>query len=415
MKYCRAADQWHRLLAECQEKTKSLKELMGKGARSTRIKSALPDIQDLKEQLEGTLNQQKSCLKPTHQSFVKPKDEELEKITLLIEQMTQECLSNVEPLNPYEEETSSGFYPNVVEDCNDQTSVANPEEPLEQKDKASVSDTLDRNLKLLKDFNQSLDDNSTSFLRRRTTSSAMFNRENRRSLVDFSPLRKGDISEKYRQTVTASKIGSEANNSRTSGMSEKKRLELQAKILEQESQMKIEKRKRELAMEMERKELEANRRLEEMRAEAEIAELESEKALKQQQMRLQIEEAEGSVRPSSLCPSLMSLSLKEDKDSDIKSWLNQAKGDSHDEIKHQPRTTDRITQNPVVPKANVTSPMRKKGVSNHLNGNLNGIPQLWHLHQGLAISIQNVDSKILLLNLRVRRSCLRLLFNNLYK
>ena len=59
----------------------------------------------------------------------------------------------------------------------------------------------------------------------------------------------------------------------------------------------------------------------------------------------------------------MSLSLKEDKDSDIKSWLNQAEEGIDDAIKHQPRITMRSIQNPVLPKVNLTSPMRKKSVS----------------------------------------------------
>ena len=39
---------------------------------------------------------------------------------------------------------------------------------------------------------------------------------------------------------------------------------------------------------------------------------------------LQIEEAEGSIRASSICPSLMSLTLEEDKNSDIRSWLERS-------------------------------------------------------------------------------------------
>ena len=60
-----------------------------------------------------------------------------------------------------------------------------------------------------------------------------------------------------------------------------------------------------------------------MHAESEIADLKRKKAFERQQMQLQIEEAEGSIRASSICPSLMSLTLEEDKNSDIKSWLDQ--------------------------------------------------------------------------------------------
>ena len=39
---------------------------------------------------------------------------------------------------------------------------------------------------------------------------------------------------------------------------------------------------------------------------------------------MQREEAEGSIRASSFCPSLISLALDEDKKSDIRDWLEQS-------------------------------------------------------------------------------------------
>ena len=62
--------------------------------------------------------------------------------------------------------------------------------------------------------------------------------------------------------------------------------------------------------------------MEELQAQLEIANLESQKNLKQQQMQLKIEEAEGSIKASSISGSLMSLALT-DKNSDIKSCLDQ--------------------------------------------------------------------------------------------
>ena len=75
--------------------------------------------------------------------------------------------------------------------------------------------------------------------------------------------------------------------------------------------------------EMERREVEMQKGLQELRAESEIVELRSKKAFEKHQLRLQIEDAEGSIRASSICPSLLSLTLEEDKTSDIKSWLDQ--------------------------------------------------------------------------------------------
>ena len=83
-----------------------------------------------------------------------------------------------------------------------------------------------------------------------------------------------------------------------------------------------------------------HRKLLDLQAEAEIAEMESRKALEQHEMRLQIEEAEGSVRALSICPSLMALTLEEDKNSDIRSWLERS-GENLEKGFSQPKESSR--------------------------------------------------------------------------
>ena len=127
----------------------------------------------------------------------------------------------------------------------------------------------------------------------------------------------------------SSKVGSNVSK-----MSEQRRLEIQAELMDKKSQMEIEKMERdlkletirremELELEKTRRELETDKKLQELQAESEIAELKRKKAFERQQLLLQIQEAEGSNRASSICPSLMSLTLEEDKNSEIKSWLDQ--------------------------------------------------------------------------------------------
>ena len=66
-----------------------------------------------------------------------------------------------------------------------------------------------------------------------------------------------------------------------------------------------------------------HKRLQELQSESDIAALKSKKLFEKHQLRLQIAEAEESFRASSTCLSLMSLTLEENKNSDIKSWLDQ--------------------------------------------------------------------------------------------
>ena len=83
-----------------------------------------------------------------------------------------------------------------------------------------------------------------------------------------------------------------------------------------ERELELKRKQRQLEMEMELK-------LEEMQAETELADLREQTSLKMQEMKLQIEEAEGSCNGSTVSPSLMSISIYADKNSDIKSWLDQ--------------------------------------------------------------------------------------------
>ena len=69
--------------------------------------------------------------------------------------------------------------------------------------------------------------------------------------------------------------------------------------------------------------MEMKQKLFELEADAEIAEMESRKAFEQQEIQLQIEEAKRSFCAPSICPSLISLAFDEDKNKDIKSWLEQ--------------------------------------------------------------------------------------------
>ena len=136
-------------------------------------------------------------------------------------------------------------------------------------------------------------------------------------------------------------------------MSERRRLEIQAELIDQKSQMEIEKRERELEPEktlreiernLERQQIEMEERLHELQAESEIADLKRKKAFERQQMQLQIEEVEGSIRASSICPFMMSLTLEEDKNSEIKSWLDHAVEDL-DECFSQSKESSREVEN----------------------------------------------------------------------
>ena len=117
-------------------------------------------------------------------------------------------------------------------------------------------------------------------------------------------------------------------------------------------------------------------------------------------MQLQIEEAEGSICASSICPSLMSLSLEEDKNSDIKSWLDQGVED-FDKCFSQPKDSSREVENKgesskpsqkfqTFDHKNLQSRTRSRGTSKSLERKNNEItfPKTNALHQRLASARQ---------------------------
>ena len=99
-----------------------------------------------------------------------------------------------------------------------------------------------------------------------------------------------------------------------------------------------------------------------MQAESEIAELKRKKAFQKQQMRLQIEEANGSIRATSLCPRLMSLTLEDDKNSDIKSLLDQGVEELY-KCFSQPKESSREVEN----KGESSKPSQKFQVFDYQN------------------------------------------------
>ena len=91
--------------------------------------------------------------------------------------------------------------------------------------------------------------------------------------VDYSPTRTLALSEPLKKAC--SKVGFIVSK-----MSEPRRLEIQAELMDKKSQTEIEKRKRELVLVKTRKEMkmvEMQKRLQELQAEPEIAELKSKK------------------------------------------------------------------------------------------------------------------------------------------
>ena len=322
MKYFKLCDAKRAIVAE---KT-TIDNLIEQGARSSRVKMAIQKLQDNKAILDKSLETRRSLLKSDSLTILATAENVVTEMNPIIQQAMTDALIYIDscntaandPLENIETPEVSGFESSELSKDDENRSHALDENHSPALEKSNANETLDKGLKMLREANQ-----STLFLRINDRfdnpsfqpQSATPGSQKRFSLTDYSPTRTLAMSE------PAKKAGSNVG-SNVSKMSERRWiLEIQAELMDQKSQMEIEKREREL--ELEKTCMEMEKKLQELQAESEIAELKRKKAFERQQMRLQIEEAEGSFRASSICPSLMSLTLEEDKNSDIKSWLDQ--------------------------------------------------------------------------------------------
>ena len=323
LKFCKSMDQFSEMTRNLSSELDTINNLMKQEERSSKVKSSIQKLQEFKSKLDKVYESVCSQLKTESIGELSMFEKEIRDFSVKIQQATTDSLNYVDRLNEVKDHWNQPISSDGLGETTSMKDIPVTSTGDEgSQTRQSANDTLEKSLKLLRDVKQPTafdkSENRTGVAPRHTRS-ATLSTVKRRSLVDFSPSRtlpKSDICKPL-----GSRVGSELSR-----VSELRRLEMHAKVLEQKSQLEIEKRQRELKIEKTKKqmEMEMHQKLLDLQAEAEIAEMESRKAFEQHEMRLQIEEAEGSVRALSICPSLMSLTLEEDKNSDIRSWLERS-------------------------------------------------------------------------------------------
>ena len=267
MNYRKIPGQWFHTRNEILHQKANIDNLMKEGARSIRV-SALAKLQEKKDVFDTVLKQQRSLLKPEFLNFVSQKDHHLKELETLLQKATIEWINYVDPVESSAKASNEKDNVEAVE-TSDQQELESENQP-DPKASLTVHDKLDRSLKLLKDSNESSLLNQQTESSHRSANLVAFGDSQRRSIVDFSPMRTFRASETSQKLVF--KIGSD-----TSKLSERRRVQMEAKVMEQELQMEIERKRRKLAVKRKQQEME----LEELQAQLEIANLESQKTLRQ--------------------------------------------------------------------------------------------------------------------------------------
>ena len=324
LRYCKLSDQFNDARVKIQDEIVKTDSLFAQGARSTKVKSALPKVREMKDEMDKTLKEQRTLMNLHfgNREFFAPKEAILAEVERELQKATIEWIGYVDPDSKDTNTTSENLAAKdatIAEERSETHNIStNPETDLSKRKKSAV-EKMDQSLKLLKSFNDTISRDESSKYEESSTkyeAPAHVSQQLKPSTSNFPSTMKSAGSEpwKYQHSNTGS---------RSSRLSERRRLESRAKLLEQESRMAIEKKERELELKRKQRQLEMEIKLEEMQAETELADLRDQTSLKMQEMKLQIEEAEGSCNGSTVSPSLMSISIDADKNSDIKSWLDQ--------------------------------------------------------------------------------------------
>ena len=232
--YCKLSGQGFRTRDEILQQNVNIDNLMKEGARTIKVNFALPKRREIRDVLEKVLKQQRSLLKPEHLNFVAQKDHDLKELETLLQKTTKEWINYVDPVESRAEALNETENVEAVETSDKQTLES--ENQPEPNDSLTAHDKLERSLKLIRDSNESNFLNHQTKNSHRSASLVALDESQRRSKVEFS--RVGT----FRASEPSQKLGSKVGSD-TLKLSNGRRLQMKAKLMEQEPQMEIEKKR----------------------------------------------------------------------------------------------------------------------------------------------------------------------------
>ena len=165
-------------------------------------------------------------------NFVAQKDHDLKEAETLLQKATIEWINYVDPVESGAEASNEKDNVEALQTSDQQTLEA--EIQPDPNTSPTAHDKLDRYLKLIKHSNESSLLNQQRECFHRSANLVALGESQRRSIVDFSRMRT------FRASEPLQKLGSKVDSD-TSKLSERRRLQMEAKLMEQESQMEIEK------------------------------------------------------------------------------------------------------------------------------------------------------------------------------
>ena len=213
------------------------------------MKSSFQKLQETKTKLDRAYENACGMLKAEAVGSLSIFDKDIKEFSLKIQQATTDSLNYVDcsngERNHWNQPTTSDRLEGIFSQKDIPVTSHDNKDDQTQNLSTSATDTLEKSLKLLRDVNQfTVFDKNENLMEiaPRKPGSATLSTVTRRSLVDFSPSRTLPKSDTFKPQ--GSKVGSDLSR-----LSERRRLEMNAKLLKQKSQMEIEKKQRELSLE----------------------------------------------------------------------------------------------------------------------------------------------------------------------
>ena len=246
LRHCNLSDHFNDARVKIQDEIVKTDSLIAQGARSTKVKSALPLVREMKDEMDKALKEQRILMNLHfgNREFFAPKEAILAEVERELQKSTIEWISYVDPdsndTNTAPENLAAEDH-TIAEERSETHNLSTNPETDQGKRKKSAVEKMDQSLKLLKNFNDTISrDESSKYEEGSTKYEAPTDKsqELKPSTCNFPSTMKSAANEpsKYQHSNTGS---------RSSRLSERRRLESRAKLLEQESRMAIgEKRKR---------------------------------------------------------------------------------------------------------------------------------------------------------------------------
>ena len=256
LRYCKLSDQFNDARVKIQNEIVKTDSLIAQGARSTNVKSALPKVREMKDEMDKALKEQRTLLNLNfgNREFFAPKEAILAEVERELQKATIEWIGYEDPdskdTNTALENLAADA--TIAEERSETHNLSTYPETDQGKRKKSAVERMDQSLELLKTFNDTISRDESSKYEEGSTkyeAPADKSQELKPSTSTFPSTIKSAASEpsKYQHSNTGS---------RSSRLSERRRLESRAKLLEQESRKAIQKKERELELKRKQRQLE---------------------------------------------------------------------------------------------------------------------------------------------------------------